>query len=217
MFLLSACSKESGKPLETEQEPTEERIKLSSANIDEYIGTNLSFGEIYVTDLPTEDTERISCVCYIDLFPIGDYAFEAATVTVKLEDLSKHVNKSDYPETKWSVFYGASSTNSTSPSGITVSLDKDGYGSACVYLKRNNHPKEVPEYILLGVPKSLYDLYNIKDPGGIRDIYIRNAEPIDQEKIDAYMAYREDYEHPLQSGEWSVKMSSASGTVVVPK
>lgn len=173
---LSSCTKEPVAPSKTEEQQTEEEVELTAANIGDYIGTNLCFGEIYVTDMPSENTERISCVCYIDVFPTGEYNFESATVVISLQDISNVINFFGYPTATWSIYYGIS------PKEIAVALDKDGYGRTSVYLKRINHPKEVPDSVI-------------------------------QSKVDDYSKYREDYKHPLQTGNWSVKFESASGKV----
>lgn len=173
---LSSCTKEPVAPSNTKKQQTEEEVELTAANIEDYIGTNLCFGEIHVSDVPSENTERISCVCYIDIFPTGEYNFESATVVISLQDTSNTINLFGYPMATWSIYYGIS------PKEIAVALDKDGYGRTSVYLKRINHPKEVPDSVI-------------------------------QSKVDDYLKYREDYKHPLQTGNWSVKFESASGKV----
>lgn len=133
---LSSCIKEQPQEKEesTEQEQ-EEKVTLTTANAKDYIGTNLCFSEIYVTDMPSKDTERLSCVCNIEVFPVGDYRFEQASVTISPK--SRPTIFLYMPETEWFV----------SPAEITVKLDKDGYGKTSVYFSCINHPKEVPDSV----------------------------------------------------------------------
>ena len=133
---LSSCTKEQPQEKEKDiEQEQEEKITLTTANAKDYIGTNLCFGEIYVTDMPSKDTERISCVCYIDVFPTGEYSFEQASVTISLKN--SPINFLYMPETEWFA----------RPIESTVILDKDGYGRTSVHLSCINHPKEAPDSV----------------------------------------------------------------------
>jgi hypothetical protein len=143
LLTFPSCTKEPELPPDQEQREQEEKVTLTTANAKDYIGTNLCFSEIYVTDMPSKDTERLSCVCNIEVFPVGDYRFEQASVTISPK--SRPTIVLYMPETEWFV----------SPAEITVKLDKDGYGRASVYFSCVNHPKEAPD----SVPQEAMDVY----------------------------------------------------------
>lgn len=129
LLLLSSCTKEQG-------------VTLSTDNIEEYVGINFSFGEISVTEMSSEDSSRISCICYVEVFPIGECAFDAAKITLSL--------KHDYGLTalgsskdKWVIYPQSSAFNfgKEKDGEISVSLNKEGNGSASFYLCREGDVK----------------------------------------------------------------------------
>lgn len=166
LLTLPSCTKELKLPPEQEQEQEqikEEIINLTATNAKKYIGTNLCFEDIYVAQKSSEDSAVISCICYVDVFPIGEYAFEATEITLSL----KHDDHKIYtgPSYLWSIY-----PNHTTPislakiAEISITLDKEGNGRASFYLCKGGDP-----------------------------------------------------EHPLQSGDWYVEVTKASGTVTEEK
>lgn len=117
VLLLSSCA---------EEEIPE--ISLSTENIREYVAVNLSFG-----DIAAEESDSggyyLSCICYIDIVPTGDYKFDSASIGYNLPSTSDwkavEVNGS---ENDWEIKTTHNTLNAS------IKLDKDGYGSTRVYL-----------------------------------------------------------------------------------
>ncbi len=121
---LSSCTKEPELPPEQEQEK-EEKITLTAANAKEYIGINLSFGELSKMSSETSEKERVSCIAYIEVFPTGEYQFESAKVALAIEQSFV----GDYTLSRFSEWLPEEKK-------VTLTLDKNGYGSTRLYLYR---------------------------------------------------------------------------------
>lgn len=117
VLLLSSCA---------EEEIPE--ISLSSENVREYVAINLSFGDIAVEE-SASGGYYLSCICYIDIIPTGDYKFNSASIGYNLPSTSDwkavEVNGSEKDGE-------IRTTHNTLDASIK--LDKDGYGNTRVYL-----------------------------------------------------------------------------------
>lgn len=115
--LFSSCS---------EDELSE--ISLSTENIREYIAVNLSFGDIVAEEI-SAGSYYLSCICYIDIVPIGDYKFNSASIGYNLPSTKDwkavEVNGSE-KDSEIKTIYNTQNA--------VLKLDKDGYGSTRIYL-----------------------------------------------------------------------------------
>ncbi|MBO4978796.1 MAG: hypothetical protein J6D16_00145 [Clostridia bacterium] len=138
---LSACTKEPITPPEQEKE---EEITLAASNARDYIGVNFSFGELSKMSSESSEKERISCIAYIEVFPIGEYRFKSTKVVLTMEqsflgDYTLMRGLEWLPEEK----------------RVTLTLDKNGYGSACLYLHREYSKNEEDVFDPFMFPKRL--------------------------------------------------------------
>lgn len=137
VLLLSSCA---------EEEIPE--ISLSTENIREYVAVNLSFGDITAVE-SASGGYYLSCICYIDIVPTGDYKFDSASIGYNLPSTSDwkavEVNGSEKDSE-------IKTTHNTL--NASIKLDKDGYGSTRVYLYCHSssiekmHPTQKGEWSL---------------------------------------------------------------------
>lgn len=124
------------------EEDTQE-VSLTTQNLKDYVAVNLSFGDVNVTEssgttspssiTTPQKTYYLSCICYVDIVPTGDYKFDSVQIKYDLP------SKTEWKAVEVNGSEGSPSNeiktiNSKSNLDPIINLDKDGYGSTRIYM-----------------------------------------------------------------------------------